>query len=487
MSRLSGFSLASVIFVFLLLAGSLTGCGGGSSSTAPPPVGPFSNATFSGTYAIAFSGTNTGGFFSLIGSLQANGSGQVTGGLVDVNTATGVFTSQSVTGTYTVRSNGQALALLTTPAGNFNIDFVMISAQRALVIRFDNTATASGSIDRQDSTAFTTATLQGGLAFNVAGIDASGLAMASAGAFTANSAGVITTGVQDFNDNGTINANLALSGSYALGAASGRGSLALSTTLGTLNFVFYIVDAGHLKIMETDTVPVLAGDAFRQPAALTNASLSGPQAFTLGGAQGNFPFVAGGVFSADGAGNITAGVEDFNSGGSATRNLPLTGTYAIAASGRGTLTLNTGTGLTNFVIYPSTGGLQMLETDVTTVSSGAALNQQAGVFSAASLTGAFGWNQTGVSAAGEVDQNLQLTLDGTGLLNGSLDVNNAGLLSTGLAAAGTYTLTANGHGTMVVRSSVGTQSFVIYAVSNSRVLFIDIDANLIGVGLMEHQ
>jgi hypothetical protein len=208
MSKLS-FSLAAVLCVSWLLAG----CGSGSPSVATPAAGPFSNATFSGTYAIAFSGTNTGGFFSLIGSLQANGSGQVTGGVVDVNTASGVLTSQSVTGTYTVRSNGQALALLNTPSGSFNIDFVMISAQRALVIRFDNTATASGTIDRQDSTAFTTATLQGGLAFNVAGIDASGRAMASAGAFTANSAGAITAGVQDFNDNGTINTNLPLSGS----------------------------------------------------------------------------------------------------------------------------------------------------------------------------------------------------------------------------------------------------------------------------------
>jgi hypothetical protein len=247
------------------------------------------------------------------------------------------------------------------------------------------------------------------------------------------------------------------------------------------------VDASHLKIMETDTVPVLAGDAFRQPATLTNASLSGSQAFTIGGAQGIAPFAAGGIFSADGAGNITTGVEDFNSGGSTTRNLPLTGTYAIAASGRGTLTLNTGTGLANFVIYPSSGGLQMLETDVTTISSGAALSQQAGTFSAASLTGAFAWNLSGVSAGGEVDQNLQLTLDGTSLLNGSLDVNNAGLLSSSLSAAGTYTVAANGHGTMVVRSSVGTQSFLIYAVSNSRALFIEIDVNLIGGGVMEHQ
>ncbi|MBZ5521830.1 MAG: hypothetical protein LAP21_06275 [Acidobacteriia bacterium] len=483
MSRLSGFSLTAVIFVSLIL----TGCGGGSSHFAPPPAGPFSNATFNGTYAIAFSGTNTGGFFSLVGSVQANGNGQVTGGVVDVNTASGVLTSQSVTGTYTVRANGQALALLTTPSGNFNIAFVMISAQRALVIRFDNSATASGTIDRQDTTAFTATTLQGTFAFNISGVDASGLAMGSAGNFTGIGGGTIPSGVQDFNDNGTINTNLALSGAYALGAANGRGTVALSTSLGTLNFVFYVVDANHLKLMETDTVPVLAGDAFRQQGTFSNASLSGAAAFTVGGAQGNNPYAAGGIFSADGAGNITSGVEDINNGGTVTRNLALTGTYSIAASGRGTLTLNTGTGSSNFVIYPSTGGLQMLEVDITVITSGAAINQQAGPFSAASLAGGFGLNLTGATFSGEVDQNSQFTMDGSSHVTGSLDVNNVGVLSSGLSVNGTYTLGPDGHGTMILQSSLGTQNFAIYAVSNGHVLFIEIDSNLISQGDIEHQ
>jgi hypothetical protein len=464
----------------------LAGCGGNSTKFAPPPTGPFSNASFSGAYAIAFSGTNGGGFFSLAGSVQADGNGVVTGGVVDVNTAAGVFTNQSVTGTYTVRSNGQALALLRTPAGNFNIDFVVITPQRALVIRFDTNATASGSIDRQDTNAFTANTLQNNFAFNISGVDASGRAMASAGDFSANNGGTIPTGVQDFNDNGTVNTNLGLTGAYFLGAASGRGTMTLSTSLGTLNFVFYIVDASHLKLMETDSVPVLAGDAFSQQAVFNNASLSGPVAFTLGGAQGNSPFAAGGILSADGAGNVTSGVEDINNGGTISRDLALSGSYAIASNGRGTLTLNNSLGSSNFVAYPSSGGLQMLEVDITTISSGAAFNQQAGPFSGASLQGAFGWNLTGASSGGDVDQLSEFTMDGS-RVNGSLDLNNVGLLSSGLSVTGTYTLAANGHGTMTLQSSAGTQNFVIYAVSNGRVLFVEVDPNLISEGVIEHQ
>jgi hypothetical protein len=481
-SRLSNFSPIAVVCVSFMLAG----CGGNSAKLASPPVGPFANATFSGTYAIAFSGNNGGGFFALAGSVQADGNGTVTGGVVDINTAAAVFTNQSVTGNYTVRPNGQALALLRTPAGNFHIDFVMITAQRALVIRFDNSASASGSIDRQDATAFTAGTLQNNFAFNISGVDASGRSFASAGDFTGIGGGAISTGVQDFNDNGTVNTNLSLSGSYALGAASGRGTMTLSTSLGTLNFVFYIVDATHLKLMETDTVPVLAGDAFLQQGAVSNASLSGPVAFTLGGARGSFPYAAGGIVAADGAGNITSGVEDINNGGAVTRDLALTGSYSIASNGRGTLALNSSLGTANFAVYPSSGGLQMLEVDVTVVSSGAAFNQQAGAFSGTSVAGAVGWNLTGVSSGGEVDQLSAFTLDGS-RISGSLDVNNAGLLSSGLAVSGTYVLAANGQGTMTLQSSVGTQNFVIFAVSNGRLLFIEIDPSLISEGVIEHQ
>jgi len=262
--------------------------------------------------------------------------------------------------------------------------------------------------------------------------------------------------------------------------------MALTTSLGTLNFVFYIVDATHLKLIETDTVPVLAGDAFQQQGSISNASLSGPAAFTLGGARGSFAYAAGGIIAADGTGNITSGVEDINNGGTVTRDLALTGSYSIASNGRGTLTLNSGSGTTNFAIYPSTGGLQMLEVDVTVVSSGAAFNQQAGAFSGASVAGAVGWNLTGVSSGGEVDQLSAFTLDGS-RISGSLDVNNVGLLSSGLAVTGTYSLAANGHGVMTLQSSVGTQSFVIFAVTNGRVLFIEIDSNLISEGVIEHQ
>lgn len=477
------FLLASLILCLL----GLTGCGSVHSPlNVATPTGPFSNASLSGTYALSLAGTNTGGFFSIIGSLQLNGAGTVTGGVVDVNTASGVFTNQSVSGTYTIRSNGQALATLTTPAGNFNLAFAVVSSQRALVMRFDTSATASGSLDRQDATAFSNATLNGNFAFNISGVDAGGFAMQSAGALAADGAGTVTSGVEDVNDNGVVSTNLALSGGYTLNTANGRGTVSLTTTAGTLNFVFHIVDANRLKVLETDTVPVLAGDAFRQTGPFSNASVSGPLVFTTGGQRGNFAYALGGVLTADGGGNITAGLQDLNNGGTVTQGISTTGTYSIAANGRGTMTLN-GSGTSNYAIYPSTGGLQMIEIDLALVNGGAAFNQQATTFSTGSLQGPFSFNLTGATLNGEVDSIAQFTMDGAGKLSGALDVNNVGSLASSLALAGNYSMASSGRGTLQFLSSAGTQAFVIYAVSNTRLLFIEIDPSLVGVGVFEHQ
>jgi hypothetical protein len=78
-------------------------------------------------------------------------------------------------------------------------------------------------------------------------------------------------------------------------------------------------------------------------------------------------------------------------------------------------------------------------------------------------------------------------MDGAGKLSGALDVNNVGSLASSLALAGNYSMASSGRGTLQFLSSAGTQAFVIYAVSNTRLLFIEIDPSLVGVGVFEHQ
>lgn len=471
-------TLSSVLFVVMVLSG----CGGSGGGTSGPINGPFSNSSLNGSYAFSFTGVNQSGLLSVAGSFQANGSGSITGGTVDVNSGNGIFTNQSVTGTYNVHNNGQGTATITASAGTFDINFVLVSNGHGLIIRFDNNSTASGSIDLQSSSAFSLSSLAGTLAFNISGADSGGNTEASAGVFTVDGSGDITSGVQDTNDDGTVTANVAMTPAVVAmsNPTSGRGTLAI--TAGTThNFVFYVVDANHLKLLETDLSPTLSGDAFRQ----TSTAISGSFAFTVGGVSTGGPFAAGGVINTDGAGNVlNTSMEDSNNGGTITQNTALSGTYSVAANGRGTMSLNSGA--INFTIYPSTGGVQALEIDTTTVASGAAI-QQSGPFSNSSIQGNYGLNLTGVTPTTEVDSAAQFAADGAGNVTGAVDVNNGGALTPNLALTGNYSIVASGRATGSLHSSFGTQNLIFYAVSNTRVLFIEVDSSLVATGIMQHQ
>ncbi len=483
--------VALVVIVFIILF-ALAGCGGGSSSgLAPTPTGSYTNANLSGAYAFSVSGTNQNGFLTVAGSLQADGNGNITSGVEDINNgAAGVFTNVPVTGTYAVSADGRGLATLNSSAAVITIDFVIVSSQRALAIRFDNNSSASGSFDKQSSSAFTAAALGGPFSFSLSGIDGNRNILQTAGAFTSDGVGSLGSGVEDFNDNGSVSTSLPLSGAYAVGASSGRGTMSLNTSMGNLNYAFYVVDANHIKLIETDTslttaLPALSGDAFRQASGISNATLNGPFAYTLGGSL----FAAGGVFTSNGGGSITSGVEDFNSGGIITQNASLTsGSYSIASNGRGTLTMTNSAGTFNFVVYPTqTGGVLMMEMDSTIASSGTAFAQTASP-SIGAISGNYGYNLSGVPSGGvEIDSIARLVANGSGQFTGAVDFNSSGTLSQGLAFNGPYTLGSNGRGTATLKSSIGTQNLAIYFVSSSRVLLVDLDTGLVGVGDFEMQ
>ncbi|HWX56006.1 MAG TPA: hypothetical protein VN176_15565 [Verrucomicrobiae bacterium] len=476
-------SLSSLLVV-------LCGCGGGSNQVAPPPVGGFTNASLNGTYAFAVSGTNAGGFFTLAGSLQANGSGMITGGMEDVNSpGTGLLaTNIAITGTYSVRADGRTTATIIPAAGsgfnNVNLDFVLLTSQHGLVVRFDNNASASGSIDQQTSSAFNLASLAGSFAFNIFGIDGAANTDASAGVFTADASGNITGGVQDTNDNGTLSTNATVPpAALAISNPSnGRGTLSITTVAdGTRTFAYYVISANQIRLIETDIAPALSGDAFRQ----SSTTISGSFAFTVAGVGTGGAFVAGGIINTDGSGNVlSTSTEDVNNGGVISQNVALSGTYSVSG-GRGTITLNAGA--IHLAAYPSMNGIQLLEIDNTTDVSGSAF-QQTGPFSNSTFSGKYGLNATGLAAPlTPFDFIAQSTADGSGHITGAQDLNNGGVLTSNLALTGTYSLGANGRSTGTLSSAAGSLNVIYYAASSSHLLFIEIDTNSVAVGTIQQQ
>src|SRR5262249_62344550 len=114
--------------------------------------------------------------------------------------------------------------------------------------------------------------------------------------------------------------------------------------------------------------------------------------------------------------------------------------------GRGFLTLNGASGTTNFIIYPTTSGVQMVQVDLGEASIGAAFNQS-GPFSTSTVSGTYGLNLTGVLGNHEIDATAQFSADGSGHLTGAMDINNGGRVLSVPCLGGYSFLHSNRRGT----------------------------------------
>jgi hypothetical protein len=498
MSARNAIALSLAVSALALMAA----CGGGSNSPPANTVG-FNKSSLNGTYVFSTTGSdNQGAFLAVAGTFVANGNGGITGGTMDV---VGVeitpptppaTVAQAITGSYTVGIDGRGQATLNSPGGPIGLDFVLISTSHGLVSEFDSNGTGSGTIDLQ--TALTgLSQLAGSYAFSFAGVGGTGTdPLATVGAFTFDSTGDITAGVQDLNDNGLPYLQEGLSDftPAALGSGTGPGSITFNTVFGQKSFDFYPIDATHLKFIETDYTEFLAGDAFTQTGAVVP---QGPMAFTMaGGTTSSGPIAVGGLMTSDGTGNFTAGLEDINDAGTVSQaQFAFSGALNAGLSGpsggRLVVDLTTFIPATRWVIYPSSGGLLLLEMDATSLLSGAAYAQTSQTLAATNY--GFDLSATNIteeSSGGgsfEEDDIVQFLTTST-TYSGTADVNDAGQTTPHQAVSGSFPNTppvdATGRG---VATSTNFASFNFYVVDSSTVLLLEIDSNQIGAGTFESQ
>ncbi len=389
---------ALVPFLALTLA-LLAGCGSGSpvAPPQPPPSGGFNNSNLKGTYVFSVSGTDTNGLpYAIVGAFTANGQGGngkggITGGTLDINSGSFAESQPAIppvidasihsNSFYNVNVDGRGQATLgtSTPFGNVTLDFVLTSSSHGLVTEYDNNGSGSGTLDLQAS-GLTQASLAGPYALSFSGLDGNASAiLATVGAFTLDSSGnILAGGVEDFNDGNIAYPPAQPSGFVILGPTS-TPATTIQTSSFTLAFDVYAIDSTHLKFIEMDSTPILAGDAFSQPTATIP---KGSLAFTMIGSTNATPILAiGGFMVTDGAGNITqSSTEDINNEGSATAAVPFSAQYTSTGSGRFVLNGFTsglfGGPTPQFAAYPSSGGLLMLETDNAGILEGAAYPPQ---------------------------------------------------------------------------------------------------------------
>jgi hypothetical protein len=529
--------IPQVFFLALLLvAGFTAACGGGNPAPIPPPNGLFSLASVNGTYAFSLSGEDTNGNpIFRIGSFQADGAGNISAAIEDVNDAGVVEAFQFLpapASTYTMSSNGKGSVTLAHNDPNvsgtvdqFQFTLVLASTANGVMIETDGSSTMSGTFHLQSITT----NFAQSYAFDTSGLDLNiGSSESIVGRFTTNGT-AITGGTLDDNDDASpsgaqpINPGT-ITFDPSFGAQFGRGQFQLNATIGgqvfNLTFEFYVIDGSHLQFVETDGMKATVGSAIAQSNVPTNVSQF-PGSFVLavgGGAfnSGNFgPISRVGRFTADGSGNITnVGLDQNFSGGPtvfpASNSSVSAFTYTIDGSGdgRGTLTLtdkNSGDQFI-FVFYLATGTQGFIQDNSNNIVADGSLNAQTATnISASTLAGSYAFNWSGTNSNGgggnEEDFAGAFTIPSGGgaLMNGALDLAELGEGQVFLNVAFNGTIMVSGDGTgggaqantlQIVISSpfAQTVNFHVYAISNTNFIIVGTDNGRVVFGpLMTQQ
>lgn len=319
--------------------------------------------------------------YQFAGVVVLDGSGGVSSGEQTINffdqnpnVEASISKSDSITaGTYFLGPDGRGTITIHTAdtdigasngnAGNGTetFTFVSLSSSQALVAQVDfggatTTTSGTGTMDLQTSAGTPT----GGYAFVASGTDiATASPTAMGGIFNIDSPHTIsgTGSITDQNLAGVVSAKKKLSGTVSDSDSFGAVTLTLNAGYETspMQFTGYIVDATHIKIIESDNtiggtdVGSTGGVAIGQGGATgtftTSASFSGTYVFGVLGEDLSVLIPATvtsvGLFTADGNGGLANGFTDTFLWGAATQaRSTFDGTYLIDTAGTGRVQVN---------------------------------------------------------------------------------------------------------------------------------------------------
>ena len=458
------------------------------------------NAALNGNYAFTFNAMSGNGTFAsafaAVGRFTADGAGNLTNGELDTNAVGGGGAAQSFTGTYSIGADNRGVMILNFSGSSAKLAFAMLANGNAQFIEFDAAGGAgtigSGTMEKADTTAYSTARITGDYAFGAAGFDTANNRAAIEGRFTSNGTGALTNAAGDVNGYGTDYAMNFTAANYAVSnAATGRGTMSLAFTFGgtpdTMNFVFYVVNSGKLFVMESDAVttatPLLNGVVVQQqiPAGgFTNASLNGNLVISLTGhsmcgSASGVPKAVAGLLTTNGSGALSL-TYDENFCRAPNSVTGAAGTYNVASNGRASITI----GGYALVAYLMNSNHMFLFVSDVNVLFGVGEPQAAVSFTNASLKGAYAGFATNPVGFGVTVFSGEFAPNGTsptGTMTGTEDIGAPSGPTPGVAFNATYSISpspTNGRGMMTVTSGTGGNA-VIYMISPSK--FVAISQN----------
>jgi hypothetical protein len=502
------------------------------NTTAPLTISGF-GGTFQGTYILQAQGldSNFAQPYQLAGAVVLDGNGGVKAGeqtlnVVDPNA--GILMSKSVTvmgGSYFLGADGRGTLTINTSDlsvgvnGTETFSLVYLSGSQAFIAQSDFTATATGTMDLQTSVVAPS----GGYAFAVSGIDvANQIPTAFGGVFNVSSPNKIasTGSLSDQNLAGVVTQNSHLSGTVSNPDPFGAVTIDLKIGFAfgaPVEFIGYMVDATHMKLVESDNSSgtgfgSTGGLAIGQGAATGNfsaKSLSGSYVFEVLGEDLSV-FVPAtltslGVLTADGAGHLKSGFTDtfllgncvqancLNTGiPGAQASASFTGTYTVLASKTGkvqfTRTFSPSPqppfheGLLFYLTGNGNPALILDIGDPTTqnypsLGVGIAYPQAAGPFG---LAGTYGLSLTQQNFT-EIDSVAQFAADpNTSSLSGVMDTatspNNPILGSFGTPGPdGRFGASLSGQGFEFISPSTSDFATEFYAIDSAHGFFVETD------------
>ena len=223
------------------------------------------------------------------------------------------------------------------------------------------------------------------------------------------------------------------------------------------------------------------------------ALLSGNYAFQLSGFNASGTVVLGGSFHADGAGNLTSGVEDVTDSAGNT-NHTFSGSYIIGADNRGTLVFSSLSGSPTYAFAIDATGAhgRLIEFDASGVRgsgriekqtvSACAFNTISGEYAVGitgTATGLGGFTPGPVALAGRFTASPPASAAGIGSIgNGELDANAPGFTSFAQeTVSGTYQTTSQTARCTATISpaSLPSMTFSAYPISTSEYFLVETD------------
>ncbi len=428
--------------------------------------GATTNGRLNGNYAFSVRGFDPNGLFVAAGSFVADGQGNISSGITDINNTVTSLLSQTFNGTYSIGQDGLGFMTFNMTTGGSRMFALSMTANgNANIIEFDDSTGAgtrnSGVLLTQTPSAFSTSEIAGNYAFGFVGIDSGKNRFGTAGDFQASvvsGQGSITGGLLDSDSISGASGSVSITGGAYAVASSGRGTATITTAQGTATYALYVVNSAQLLVVGIDPFapggnPLVSGTILQQT---SNSGFVGSSVFEVTGLEGSTTESQIGQFIGT-SGNFNL-ISDQNTAGTLTSPTG-TGSYSIL-NGRVTLS---GSGFQNSlpVLYMVTTNQAFIIGADAAVSFGFMTSQSGLPFAPASLSGTYsGGSLAPVDSS--VSNVVSVAVAGSGNLTVTQDVSNAGGLSQNQAAGTTSLIDAN---TGKFEATLGSTTEILYMVS----------------------